>query len=660
MGGINRLKLAWRALKGANLSQLLGLSVSPGEDVRGKIQPGDYQAMVDSYESWVYACVSVIASTAAATSLYLYANKNGKREQVFEHVFLDMMKNVNPFMNRFELWELTLTFLELTGNAYWWIVPNRLGVPAEIWVIPSQNMKVVPDKREFLKGYLYGGMGNQVAFEREEIIHFKYPNPKSLYYGMGPLEAARYEVSSNEYQKKYEMALFKNQARPDGVLETDEMLDDPTLTRLHREWEQAHRGPDRAYRVAILERGLKYKQVQISPRDLDFLQGRKVTRDEICAIFKVPLSKLGIVEDVNRANAEANDYTFRKDTVAPKLIRIEEKLNERLLPRYDQNLECAFENIIPGDKEFMLKERETNLKVGFSTINEERERVGREPVPWGNVPYLPVNLIPLPGKSWGKSAPTRVLDKGQGDRHEKRREARLREVRRVLGEDVKNFGEKMEAYFARQRRIVLRNLRQLRSIKQGDIDEGAVDYILFPRDEEAKKLQEMSTPAVVAALEKWAKREMAKLGLEIAFDIQNPKVQEWILNRVFHFSFQVNDATLESLRSTLVEAINLGESVREIAGRVNEVFNFAQDYRAVRIARTEIMEAANKGALEAYRQSGVVQKKEWVAQPDACPVCEENENDGAISLDATFSSGDSHPTVHPNCECTIAPVIEEV
>ena len=87
--------------------------------------------------------------------------------------------------------------------------------------------------------------------------------------------------------------------------------------------------------------------------------------------------------------------TNQRDTVSPRLRLIEQKITEKLLPIYDEKLFCVFEENIPIDKEFRVTERESNLKTGYSSINQERKIDGNEPVNWGDQPILPMNLMPL-------------------------------------------------------------------------------------------------------------------------------------------------------------------------------------------------------------------------------------------------------------------------
>jgi hypothetical protein len=143
---------------------------------------------------------------------------------------------------------------------------------------------------------------------------------------------------------------------------------------------QNYGGPAKVGKTLLLEKGLKYQGISMSPREMNYIQGRKFIREEIAAAFGVPMSKL-TSESVNRANALAGDVQYMSDTIEPRCRRIEEKLNERLLPMYDDtgSLFVAYDDIVPADKEFRLRERSSNL---------ERQIDGQEPVEWGDKPIM--------------------------------------------------------------------------------------------------------------------------------------------------------------------------------------------------------------------------------------------------------------------------------
>jgi HK97 family phage portal protein len=346
----------------------------------------DPAEQVRHYKHWVYAAVQAISFQVAGTRMALYARTRRGVEAVPEHPFLDLMERVNPFHTRFWLWAETMTFLELTGNAYWYVARNGLGAPAEIWVAHSQYMRVIPDRERFIAGYEYSRSGETVEFGRDEIVHIKYPNPTSPYYGRGPLQAAADAVDSHESIKRAERNGFRHGLFPSLALESDQELSDETIERLRVMFEQKYASPERAGRPLILERGLRAKPISLSPREMDFLRSERLTRDEILGIFRVPAAVVGLSEDVNRSVAEAMDAIFARYCIAPKLRLVEDQLNQDLLPRFDERLFCRFEGVIPEDRTQARADMEANLRHGVTTINEERRRLGREPVPWGDKP----------------------------------------------------------------------------------------------------------------------------------------------------------------------------------------------------------------------------------------------------------------------------------
>ncbi len=358
---------------------------------------------ISHYNHWVYAAVRAIAAKVASTELGIYLRLESDQPDAHDvrevtdpsHPLVRLMEEVNPLQTRYGLWESTVMFLELTGNAYWYVAENRMGVPAEIWLIPSQYMRVVPDSRQFISGYICRCEGSEITFDRREIVHLKYANPRSPYYGRGPLQAAATSVDTHEKLKKAEWAAFSHGLMSDLAIESDQPLAPATIERLRTQLSQKYSGPDNAGRPLVLESGLKAKPISLSPREMAFLQSARMTRDEILGIFGVPAAVAGLSEDVNRATAESMDVIFARYCIEPKLRLIEGQLNQDLATRFDTRLFCRFHSVIPEDRAENRADREANLRLGVTTINEERRKLGKPPVPWGDRPLLPSNYAPL-------------------------------------------------------------------------------------------------------------------------------------------------------------------------------------------------------------------------------------------------------------------------
>jgi HK97 family phage portal protein len=433
-------RLAWAV--GLKSNRFLRTFFTPWELAQGRTTPGDYDRAVELYTSWVYKCAFINASSVAQVPLRLYLRRQAGRktarinhipvtsktfdcylrndrvapyirkdieiEEVEEHPFLDLMKNVNPQRNQFDADIETQLFQELTGNGYWYLVPSGLRgmsdrrIPAEIWTLPSHRVEIVPSRRTYVDHYelRQKGFGEPQRLEVDEVVHFRFPNPQDTLYGMGPLQGAMAAVNVNEYIKSYEINLLKNQARPDFIvkMESGTHLTDEQRERFRGTWDALYRGPTRAGKPGILEGGMDIKELGFSPKELSFLVGRKLTMQEIAGIFGVPMSKM-TTEDVNLANAQIGEVQYAKDTIVPRLKLREQKLNERALPLYDDNLFCVYDNPVPEDREQKKNELCDYTKTGILMINEARQELGKGPADGGNYIYLPMNVMPIGGAS---------------------------------------------------------------------------------------------------------------------------------------------------------------------------------------------------------------------------------------------------------------------
>jgi len=348
-------------------------------------------------KSWVYACVSVISDEVAAIKLHLYKRTKGGAEEIFEHPLLDLLYKVNNFTTKFDHFWLTQQYLELTGEAPWLLEKHGSEITG-IYLLRPDKLTVKFDKEKTVGGYLYEvSPMRKLPLEPEEVIFIKYPNPFRPLRGRGTLEAVAQTVDLDTYAEKWNLNFFYNAARPDIILSTDKGLTDQQIKRIRDQWQKKFRGVSKAFKLAILEGGLKVDRLQLSQRDMDFLNQMKFSRDKILSVFRVPKTAIGITEDVNRANAEATDYVFALRTIRPKMQRIVEQLNEFLVPFFGDDLYLDFTDPVPENLDVKLREYENSLKNGWRSINEVRELEGLPPIENGDAPMLPLALVPVGG-----------------------------------------------------------------------------------------------------------------------------------------------------------------------------------------------------------------------------------------------------------------------
>jgi len=358
---------------------------------------GNKREMIDAYRSWVYACVSIRARAISGAKFRVYVESGSEELQEVKpgHPLSRLLKEVNPVDTYREMMYLTSAYQDLTGDAYWYVPKNGLGVPGEIWVLPSEKMHIIPSSSDVIARYELQNGTEKIPFDAEEIVHFKHPNPKNRFYGASVLMAAAHSSDIDQFQHEYQRQFYQNFAVPPFALKTDGSLDEQAYERLRADWQRNHGGPKNSGKVAILENGLSLERIGLNPKDLDWLASNRATRDDILAIFGVPASKLGLVEDVNRANAEANDYTFSANVVEPILSMIDERMTQDLARKFDEKLIVMHDSTIANDE---MKEAEVagrRISGMLTTINEEREALGYLPVDNGDRILVPLNLVPL-------------------------------------------------------------------------------------------------------------------------------------------------------------------------------------------------------------------------------------------------------------------------
>ena len=368
----------------------------------GNIPPDrNPEGFLRAYEQvgWLHAVVFRIALGCSEVQWTLHDVSNrDKPKQIFDHPILKLLHLVNPFQTSNEFIALDTIYQELVGESFWVLNYNALGEPAEIWIPYPHLMSVVPDKTKFIKGYVYGSGANAVPFDVNEVIHFKYPSPLNQYRGLGPAQSIGVDLDAEMYSGLWNRQFFYNSARPDGVIQFDYNLSDEQFDKLKKQWSEKYKGVSKSHQVALLEGGGKYLQIQNTVKDMDFSNLKLRNRDVILGVFGMPQSVMGISENVNKANAEAGDYTFARWLVKPRLDWKAAKLQEQLVPlfRNSKNLKLCFEEVVKETVEQKVTSAESGMRAGYLTINEARSMQGYDPLPNGDVLLVPLNLIPTP------------------------------------------------------------------------------------------------------------------------------------------------------------------------------------------------------------------------------------------------------------------------
>ena len=287
----------------------------------------NYQSYLRAYGQigWLYACVNVIAASVARQEWRLFeVNSQGEKEAVINHPLLDLLNHVNPFQTRQQFMYLGTMYKKLVGEEFWQINFNAGGRPGEMWLAPPAYMSVIPSPSEYISHYEFKrpNMSRSIPFTVDEIIHIMSPNPYNPYRGLSEAQALTTDLDSERYASIYQQKLFFNDATPGMIIEypAEGMPGQETRKQLVEEWEERHRGFRNRGKTSFLWGG-KANTIALNNREMDFAKLRAYTRDAILGAYHVPHSVIGITENVNRANAEAGNYTFAYYVVHPLSLR---------------------------------------------------------------------------------------------------------------------------------------------------------------------------------------------------------------------------------------------------------------------------------------------------------------------------------------------------
>ncbi len=317
-------------------------------------------------------------------------------EQVTEHPLLSLLEQPTApsnLLGRFDLWELTTLYQEVHGSAYWYLdFDPVLDVPRNIWVLPAQNVtpRREPGSTNVVDYYLYRTGGREQRFAPQQVVHFRYPDPRDPYTsGLSPLRACFEQIALLSDYAAFKKAKFENHAVPDAIVSPDEVIGEEERDRLETQWNQRFRRGGSG-RVVVGETGLRVQLLEHSMGDLAALAEAGATKEDIANSFHVPVAYLS--SQTNLANLQASQAQHMQLAIAPRLERRDERLNSQLVPLFDptRRLFLASEDPKPVDAAAMIQQKELDLKYGVVSINEVRSERGLPPVDWGNVPWLPL------------------------------------------------------------------------------------------------------------------------------------------------------------------------------------------------------------------------------------------------------------------------------
>lgn len=364
----------------------------------------------------VYSCVRILAEAVAGLPIHLYRYKeDGSKEKALDHpLYLLLHDEPNPEMSSFVFRETLMTHLLLWGNAYAQIIRNGRGEVIALYPLMPNKMSVDRDE----KGQLYYTYqrsseeaptmkGSTVILSPYEVLHIPGLGFDGLV-GYSPIAMAKNAIGMAIACEEYGAKFFANGAAPGGVLEHPGTVKDPQ--RIRESWQSTFGGSANSNKIAVLEEGMKYTPISISPEQAQFLETRKFQINEIARIFRVPPHMVGDLEKSSFSNIEQQSLEFVKYTLDPWVIRWEQSLSRSLLLPEEKSqyfIKFNLEGLLRGDYQSRMNGYATARQNGWMSANDirELENLDRIPAEEGGDLYL-INGNMLPLKEAGAFADT--------------------------------------------------------------------------------------------------------------------------------------------------------------------------------------------------------------------------------------------------------------
>jgi HK97 family phage portal protein len=361
---------------------------------RARWTPRDYAALArEGYakNAIVYRAVRLIAESVGSLRFVLY---EGEAERD-THPLLDLIRRPNPRQDGAAFLDALASHLLLSGNAYVEAVslPGDATQVRELYALRPDRMKVVPGPDGWPQAFDYTVAGRTVRFEQgaaqPPILHLAAFNPLDDHYGLSALEAAAVAVDTHNAAARWNKALLDNAARPSGALVYDHAqgntLTDTQVERLKAELDAHFQGPHNAGRPMVLEGGLDWKPMALSPKDMDFMQAKHAAAREIALAFGVPPMLLAIPGDNTYSNYQEANRVFWRQTVLPLAARIADALTQWLSPSFGAGLSLAADvdrvEALAPDRAALW---ERVSAAPFLSLNEKRAATGYGAVPGGD------------------------------------------------------------------------------------------------------------------------------------------------------------------------------------------------------------------------------------------------------------------------------------
>lgn len=702
-----------RALKANNGTPFVFPAWGGSQGIGSLIDYATYADKGYGQNAVVHACVREISRSAPSAKLQVQRKLVNSQMEVWEeHRLQAVLDRPNRYQSQAEFLELYYTYLNIDGNAF--LIRERVnGRTVALWLARPDRMRPIVSEGA-LQGFVYvAENGERTPWLAEDVIHIKEPNPGDPFEGLGrglaPLAAAAVETDVDNHATAFSKAFFENAAVPFGLLKSKNILSDAEVSRIRSRIKEQYSGARKWHEMMILDADAEYQRMGLDLTEMAFPDLRAISETRICAVFKVPPILVGIKAGLD-ASTYSNYTQARRAMWEDKIIPDNAKLADALSAAFASELgkygrighDYSQVVALQEDRNSRFARANQGVNGGWITVNEARREVGLGPVNGGDIFLRPLMSTERGSASeqgsasergsagGGDNTPDPQPNQATDEDEEKGRSEKglLSEDRRALvwkrrdqaarAWELRFVAAARQAFGEEAREIeaaVRANKKRLAEEEKALAWDGIWQALLGVLGEQQARWVVLFKPLLAGLLGESGEEWGEELGID--WNFRNPKVAEFLEVYSLTFAQRIGETTKELLRGLLERGMEEGWQVTQLLREVGSLYDGWKDFqRAEMIARSETIRALNAGANEAYRQAGVTQK-EWYASEDerTCEFCGEMHGKTVGVEETWWKQGDvmqvgesalrldyedvGYPPLHPDCRCTVLPVIGE-
>lgn len=530
----------------------------------------------DQYILYTFRAIDYISNKVASSKLTLWDIAADKKLDEKENIFKDL-KSFNPYMNLWEARKLKEMHLLLTGAAYWYI--DRSEAQIQLYPLDPTKMEIKTDAFGLPSMYLYqDGNGRLVNIDLNDIIYFRRVNPSNWFEGISQVKQLNYWLSAYIQGTQYNMNKLANNINIDKFLVLPGITPDEK-EKIEYQLRNKYGGVRNAGKTGVLDVEPKILDVQSSARELDFVNGMKMLRQDILAGFGIPEAL--IFPSATNSNTKEARVLFQADTLEPLLEQEKAVLNEQYIPKYSlkplkKTYEFRFEDIVDQDVNALYDQAVKFVNAGIFTRNEALQHVGKEPVANGDI-YVNAGAAPQTDTTIKELKQKSATIAEQLNKIlEEKEENEMQEKYLKLADDQEGLMyQTAESFFFDQFKRVDSNLQKAKSISVQNVfkfkDEVDQTKLTF-NTAYAKVMSNTSDVGNVEIKEKLLKNNNAQLVNYKIKSISGTAINE-IQKKLDYFSNVINETTRDELTKLIVNGLENGFDVSTFRAAIKDLFN---------------------------------------------------------------------------------------